>query len=452
MKLLGNLRIKSSLEIKEESRVSIGFECVDRDLIDPKKCYDLLGKSGIKYARCQTGWAKTEKIKGIYDFEWLDDMVDNPLARGIEPWFNLGYGNPLYMEDVPNSTGVGCVPILYGRDTLEAWLNYIRALTIHFKDRVRYWEIWNESDNIHFWYPGAPDPLQYAELIKKTVAVIKREKADAKTGACVACLNFPYCNSLIKNLSKGDIDFFSYHTYRIVAEDNTVEEAQHLRKMLNENGFEHVAIWVGESGRASYFPENYWLPGQSSQHQQAVWQLRRFVYDIKCGVELTSFFQMADMVKSYAKANETIKRAAPHGILDGETYKPKKSYETICRIATILSGKITINDNMFVLNFDGDPLKYLSRITVSVEKDGSAMYFYWLPSYIEEELGVFEKAKTYFEKGNIKTPVIIDLFNGNVYEPDFNCDSSNIISVNALPVAEYPMLICDKELFEIESK
>lgn len=74
MRRTGRLRLRSSLEIAA-SRVSIGFECVERGVIKPEKCYDLLGASGVKHARCQTGWAVCEKEKGVYDFSWLDDIV-----------------------------------------------------------------------------------------------------------------------------------------------------------------------------------------------------------------------------------------------------------------------------------------------------------------------------------------------------------------------------------------
>ena len=53
-----------------ESYVSIGFEGLDRDLFKPERCYDPLAATGIKHARCQTGWAKCEREKGVYDFSF----------------------------------------------------------------------------------------------------------------------------------------------------------------------------------------------------------------------------------------------------------------------------------------------------------------------------------------------------------------------------------------------
>ena len=67
---IGELKHFTSAEIGE-SGISIGFECLDREMFDPEKCYDLLGESGMKWARCQTGWNRCETVKGVYDFAWL---------------------------------------------------------------------------------------------------------------------------------------------------------------------------------------------------------------------------------------------------------------------------------------------------------------------------------------------------------------------------------------------
>ncbi|MBR3967016.1 MAG: hypothetical protein IKJ91_08095, partial [Clostridia bacterium] len=54
MRKIGKIKTYSSSEI-EDSYVSIGFECLDRELFKPERCYDPLALTGVKYARCQTG-------------------------------------------------------------------------------------------------------------------------------------------------------------------------------------------------------------------------------------------------------------------------------------------------------------------------------------------------------------------------------------------------------------
>ena len=91
----GKLPQKTSLDIPF-SKIGIGFEKLDRAVFDPEKAYDKVARIGIKKIRLQSGWQRTEQEKGVYDFTWLDDIVDNLIRRGMEPWLCLCYGNKLY--------------------------------------------------------------------------------------------------------------------------------------------------------------------------------------------------------------------------------------------------------------------------------------------------------------------------------------------------------------------
>ena len=77
------------------SRVGIGLEKLDRNLYSPASLFDPLAELGVKWIRIQSGWQRTETEKGVYHFEWLDDIVDNLLKRGMVPWICLCYGNRL---------------------------------------------------------------------------------------------------------------------------------------------------------------------------------------------------------------------------------------------------------------------------------------------------------------------------------------------------------------------
>ena len=180
MKKLGKLKTLTSKEV-ESSCVSIGFECLDRGLFNAEKCYGPLAETGVKYARCQTGWARCEKEKGVHDFSWLDSVVENLTKRGVIPWFNVGYGNPLYMKDAPNPTAVGCVPVYYGDEAKRAWEGFVTALCERYKDKVEHFEIWNEPDISHFWHPRQPNPSEYASFVNLTAEVIKKAHPLAKT-------------------------------------------------------------------------------------------------------------------------------------------------------------------------------------------------------------------------------------------------------------------------------
>ncbi len=453
MKKIGKIKIKPSLNI-EKSFVSIGFETLDRELWNDKKCYQPLGKSGVKFARCQTGWAKCEKQKGVYDFSWLDDIVDNLLKNGVEPWFNVGYGNPLYMPSAPNPTGVGCVPIYYGDKAFLGWQNFIKALTEHFCDRITHFEIWNEADLKCFWYPKNPNGKEYGEFVNFTTEIIKKHHNNAKTGGCVhSMFDMPFIKAFLSTVSPNNLDFFSFHVYTRTPEHHFSESVKLLSETLNQSGFHNTELWQGESGYPSWAFKDHWLlpEGTDSEYTQAVYQLRRYFLDFKNNIKRSSFFQMADMwEKAYSTAKEITQRAAAHGVLNGLTYTPKQSYYTICNVANIFEGNITKKEEYMHVNADCDITDLLSIQKMVCLKNDKLMYFYYLPTKLGEEVETTFNAQVCTYK-KLEHPILIDTLTGEVFE----CiteerDWHGVYCYKNLPLKDHPLILSEKGAIDIE--
>ena len=453
MKKIGNLKTYTSKEITD-SYVSIGFECIDRELINPDKCYDLLEKSGVKYARCQTGWARCEKEKGVYDFEWLDSIVDNLVDRGIIPWFNVGYGNPVYMNDLPNPTGVGCVPVFYGKEAIDAWNKFVAAITERYKGKVKHYEIWNEPDLGHFWYPENPDAKEYADFVKSTASVIKSVNKNAKTGADVSSpYNIEYIKAFIDNLNVGDIDFFSIHAYTTIPEYRYANIISFIRRKLDSKGLNDVELWQGEAGYPSWAYKNHWLvkEGCDSEKAQAIWQLRRYFLDVFNGIKLSSFFQIADMwERPYEKAVEAINKPAAHGILNGITYTPKESYKTITNLSAVLCKDLNPTRSYIDIALNDAPyFEFISAFGMSFEKNSFPLYAYYLPGDVSKNESFDYKATVRTEERIIE-PVLVDLYSGEVYAIDDVSTFRGMACYNDMPVKNYPLIITDKRAIETE--
>lgn len=454
MKKIGMLKTYKSDEIND-SYISIGFECIDRELINPDKCYDLLAETGVKYARCQTGWARCEKEKGIYDFTWLDSIVDNLLSRGIKPWLNVGYGNPVYMKDIPNPTGVGCVPIFYGEETLIAWKNFVKEIAIRYKDKVSHYEIWNESDIGHFWYPEQPNGKEYAKFVKLTGKVIREVNPNAKIGGNVSnAYKISFMREFLSEVDKKYLDFFAIHVYTTVPEYRYSSIIYKLRKMFDEKGLHDVEFWQGEGGYPSWAYEGHWLAkdGCDDERPQAVWQLRRYFLDVFNGLKLSSFFQIADMwEKPYEKAVEVIKKPAAHGILNGITYTPKKSYETISHLSAIFNGDLKPSDYYMDVNVNSPTtLEFLSPINMTFEKNGTPIYSYYMPTEIGKPFEYSYKL-VLSTLDHLDNPVVIDMYSGEV----FSIEKENVVYCNGfesytdLPIKDYPIIVTDRSVIEI---
>lgn len=64
---IGSVKPVHSTQVKE-STLGLGFEKLDRAVFDPEKAYDKVAALGVKWIRIQSGWARTEKKPGVYDF------------------------------------------------------------------------------------------------------------------------------------------------------------------------------------------------------------------------------------------------------------------------------------------------------------------------------------------------------------------------------------------------
>lgn len=463
---LGKIKAKPSTEIAQSS-VSVGFETLDRGLYRPELCYDRMRAIGVKHARVQTGWCKCETVKGAYDFAWLDDIVDNLRQRGLQPWFNVGFGNRLYMTDVYGEAAVGFVPLYYGDECLQAWQHYCTALAEHFRGRVSCFEIWNESNLPDFWQPRQADPAEYARLIDVTAQAIRQAIPEARIGGCISGFLNDYLDAFTRQPAiLPQMDFFALHPYAVQPELNYADAVRHLRRVLDANGGRHIRIWQGESGFASWAPERYWQPRfvRESQRAQANWLLRRFLIDFSLGLEISSLFLVADMMEcAYLVSNraQSAFNVARQGLLNGLVYTPKAACFALANLCALFHGELRPHDSMLEFNLsrhfpDDQPHDGLEKLAVwkqlFVRDDGQPLYAYYLPVNVQGEPQTIPDAvlSLYDEPdvSPLQTPVLVDLLTGDVRQLA-GSRHPHRWGFTGMPLAEHPLVICDRTAVEL---
>ena len=280
----------SSLDRSNRNRWSVGCETLDRDYATFANYKHFLGPLGVGRARLQSGWAKCEQQKGVYNFEWLDEHVDGVIAQGVKPWLSLSYGNPIYSKD-----GVTLNSSIWTDEaTMTAWCNYVRAIVRHYGDRVMMYEVWNEPDG-----KKANTPEVVAELLIRTGEIIRKENPKAEILAFGLCKNY-MCDyiaevlQILKKRKKLDVlDRVSFHVY-FENPDNATERIKALRKTVKSFD-ERFDIFQGESGCPSILEFGHALKYKEwSEFKQVKWDLRRFANDFANNVP-SSIFTLVDL-------------------------------------------------------------------------------------------------------------------------------------------------------------
>ncbi|HEX2910427.1 MAG TPA: endo-1,4-beta-xylanase [Chloroflexia bacterium] len=125
--------------------------------------------AGVSWDREEIRWDVVEPRPGQWDWRWTDKGVNAAVSRGIQVLGVLQY-------NVDRSAGNARVS--FTMPDLNAWRNYVAQVVTHYKDRVKYWQIWNEPmDNTYF---VGHDPVQYGHLLATSYDTIKAIDPAAK--------------------------------------------------------------------------------------------------------------------------------------------------------------------------------------------------------------------------------------------------------------------------------
>jgi len=422
-------------------------------MFDPERVYPHLGELGAKWARVQTGWGRCEPVKGQYDFAWLDAAINRLLALGIQPWFNLGYGNRLYTPDAPDNFAVGWIPLGTG-EAEQGWLRFVRALAEHFRDRVKHWEIWNEPNHRNFWKPNEANPSEYVRFVRMTVPIIRQ----CVPGAVIlgpTVWGPAYFKSCFE-LGLGDlVDKVSYHWYRPTPEDRYEASIAECRAVLAQHNVEKP-LWQGESGCPSKAGSTGAMGKYDwTENLQARWVLRRTMSDLRMRVEMTSYFHSVDVLYPDRKDAGMIHLGGMNykGLLRGEDYTPKPSYfayQCLCALFDAQSDGSELPFDVTGLAAES-PLDQSAVLKTSFLRKGSAMHVYWLPLNLMKELPrlTADLGIPASSAAGIDSPVLVDPLDATVHRPARAERVRGGWVIPAVPLADYPLIITDRSVVEL---
>ncbi|MBR3086590.1 MAG: hypothetical protein IKH04_09345 [Kiritimatiellae bacterium] len=443
--------------------LGLGFEKLDRDLFDPTKAYPFLPATGVSWIRLQSGWQRTEREKGIYDFAWLDKIVDSLVGLGLKPWMCLCYGNALYGGGAEKVFGAVGVPPIATEEQRRAWRAYVTATVAHFRGRVAAWEVWNEPDGQWCWKHG-PSGTEYGRFVIETAAAARAADPEAKIVAGSMCMwvDTPWFHEVVDTGALDDVWGFTYHQYTD-DERSSIEKAQMLEAMLRLRNPD-IRIIQGESGSQSRPDGNGALKVQAwTPRKQARQLLRHAVADLLAGVEFSSYFSCLDMVEALNGATGDLGSILDYGYFgvlgaefgpDGRatgTYSPKLSYHALAHLAAILRGSPRRVDAP--VQFCADPAPHLGwsmrepagreLVFGMLELAGGARGLaYWNPTPLHTV--EYNGTATVVWRGVETSPLLADPLAGTVEPlPESSVErlAPGVLKLHRIPLRDTPLFL-----------
>ncbi|MFA6561334.1 MAG: beta-glucosidase [Verrucomicrobiia bacterium] len=461
---IGVLKTKPARDIAA-SRIGIGMECLDRRMYLPEKTFGHLTALGAKWARLQTGWSRCETKEGVYDFAWLDDVVNHVIAAGVKPWFNVGYGNKLYSPDAPHESAVGQVPLYDGERGVNAWKNFLRALAAHFKDRVEHWEIWNEPNISAFWHPKhQSSAVEYTKLVAISAEAIHARYPQAQIVACESGKESEFFEACLQAGMGAHINCFSIHPYNPeqVPELNYAVSISRLRDIVHRLA-PHVRLWQGECGAPAHttgHADASWMKlWNMNEENQAKWLVRRLMLDVFMDIDLAQYFHLCDLMeKPYRQASGAARPPVMLGILNGKTYTPKLAYAAMQSIATLFDTDTRPEPAYYcALQPVANGAALLEPYTMLFRRRGAPMLAYYQAANVQDatpavavDVVLTCDSRSKKPADVLREPVLVDPIKRSIYAlaaPDRITAKGQFrptLRFKHLPCLDYPLLVTDK--------
>lgn len=453
----GKIQPRSSHEIAA-SPWSVGGETMDRDYTVFENWQEYLAPLGAKKIRLQAGWEKCETQKGVYEFEWLDEIIDGVIASGVDPWLQTSYGNAIYGSEAKLGGGMP-----RSEEALDAWDNWVRAMAKRYAGRVKIWEVWNEPD-IH---PEKTPAEEYAKLFIRTAEIIKQEIPDAAIYAL--SLAFPgkpeYIDDFLAFLKERDklhlVDEITFHGYYFLPaqayqppyrlnEKEIVFSPLILHDVVKKYSSD-ITLRQGEQGAPSVQGSSGALgKWEWTELKQAKWLLRRMLSDWGHGIP-ASYFGIMDMNYAYGKG-DMFNTMNTKGLIKANEDRTvaylKPSYSAFQHLSSVFDFTLEPVQNY---SYQCQSERELSVYGFSHFLSGfQAVAFWFCDEWPTDSLETTNLDFT-FPGGNFTRPVLVDLRTGIVYEiPDKNYQKNGThYTFKNIPVYDSPILIIEESLLKV---
>lgn len=231
-----------------------------------KKAAALMKKAGISWVRMDFLWDEIEPEKGEFNFSKYDRIVGLLSDSGINILglleYNCAWGGK--WNDPPQDN--------------RLFVNYAVRVISRYKDKIKYWEVWNEPDSSVYW--SSQDSLKsYCLLLKEVYLAAKKTDPHCRILNGGIASGIASVNHLYDNGGRGYFDILNIHIFESPFCETSLSKAKSyvrlVSNIMKRNGDADKEIWVTETGcpgiKKGTETANWWLGKNPSEEEQAEW-------------------------------------------------------------------------------------------------------------------------------------------------------------------------------------
>jgi polysaccharide biosynthesis protein PslG len=190
-------------------------------------------------------WADANPAARQYNFAPLNRFIDTNQRRGAQILYTFGRP-PQWASTRPGAKspyGPGqCAPPI-----LSAWDQYVTAIVTNAAGRIKYWELWNEPNQVASYCGDMPSMVAMAQhaysIIKQTdpSATVLSPAASGETGSA-------WLNSFLTAGGLHTFDVVAFHGYGGARAEQINSIVDSYRQVINRHNLSALPLWDTECG------------------------------------------------------------------------------------------------------------------------------------------------------------------------------------------------------------
>ncbi|MFA4990111.1 MAG: beta-galactosidase [Candidatus Omnitrophota bacterium] len=234
-----------------------------------EKIIQLMQEAGVGWVRMDFLWQDIEPRRGEFKFERYDQIVDLLLKYNLKALGILNYS----VDWAVSAKAWNCLP----KDR-ALFVKYALEVIARYKDKIKYWEVWNEPDSAVYW-PAQDGLKSYCALLKEVYPAAKKTDPDCKILNGGLANGSGSIKDLYNNGAKDYFDILNLHFFESPRHKGGIKALLAYPKLAREimvaNGDEHKKIWITETGCPGVKPgvrtDNWWIGDNPDEREQAAW-------------------------------------------------------------------------------------------------------------------------------------------------------------------------------------
>ena len=423
-RMLGYIAPRSSEDI-QASRWGMNLHLADFSRPGGEACLNLLARTGVKWGRI---YLEPEDFKANGSARF-DQLLDGLKKHKITPFVTFP------------------TPAKASTNAMPAFQEAVRKVVQKYKDRVAYWEIFNEPN-----WGGKKMPAKvYAEYVKRGAEAIKDVDPTAKIiGGALAHVDPEFLQGMIDAGAKTCLDILTFHPYADLPEYEKCEPTAYPRLRGILAGLKNrIALWQGECGYPSAAnASGFQGKGPWSDRIQGKWITRRLMTDLSEDLPVSVYYELRH--NADGRNNKGLL------LLSGAEATPKFGYYTLAYCAAVFDSrfnKLKKAQADFSLmdegSFSGQPASAIKCVAAGGPQGD--IFAYWLPVRMQDSVRAARVGLNLSNVG-IEDPVLLNLLDGRVYEIPAKADTEGTLVFGNLPVADYAFALAGRSTVKLQSE